>query len=85
LEHRELITVLKTHGPGSIPFKNELTQLSQGSNELDAAVSNMDGSFWRATCIYSTELTRTFWNKMSFSILENDDFPGLFLSKITSI
>jgi hypothetical protein len=37
------------------------------NNVQDAAASNIYGFFWRDTSISSTQLTKSFWNKMNLS------------------
>jgi hypothetical protein len=47
----------------------KLTETSQGNNVLDVPASMTDVFLWRATCVSSTQLNRTIWNKQSLSPL----------------
>jgi hypothetical protein len=46
----------------------KLTHFPQGNNAQDAAASNTDGFLSTDTCVSSTLLSRTFWNKISHSL-----------------
>jgi hypothetical protein len=45
----------------------KFNQFSQGSNVLDIPISKLDGFLSRSTCVSSTQLNRSIWNKLSFS------------------
>jgi hypothetical protein len=49
-------------------FEN-LTQFSHGNNELDAPPSNIDDFLSRDTCVYTFQLNRPIWKKMTLSQL----------------
>jgi hypothetical protein len=63
----------------------KLSQLSQGNNVQDAASSSIDDFLWRDTCVSSTQLNRSFWNKMILYPPWNFDLQEVFLSKTNSI
>jgi hypothetical protein len=81
LEQNEPFSTLKT-----MIFRKyiiqKLTQFLQGNNVLHDPASNTDGYLWREKCVFSTQMNRPIWNKMSQHHLENCDFQEVFLQKI---
>jgi hypothetical protein len=66
LEHNEPFFSLENYDLQEKSFQ-KLTHFLQGNNVLDAAASNTDGILWRDTCVSSTLLNGTIWNKVSLS------------------
>jgi hypothetical protein len=66
LKQREPIPTLKNLSCKMYSFQ-KLTQFSQGNNVLDAPASKTDCFLSRDTCVSSTHLNRSVWNKMSLS------------------
>jgi hypothetical protein len=66
LEQIEPISTLKTMIWRKYSFQ-KVTKFPQGNNVPDAHASNTDGCVCRDTCISSTQLKRSIWNKMSLS------------------
>jgi hypothetical protein len=48
-------------------FFQKLSQFTQGKNVLDVPAFTTDGFLWRVTCVSSTYLNRSIWNKMNIS------------------
>jgi hypothetical protein len=48
-------------------FLSKNNTILTGNNVLDAPASNTDGFLWRDTCVSSSHLSRTNWNKGSLS------------------
>jgi hypothetical protein len=46
-------------------FLSKTNSIFQGNNVLDVPASNKDEYLWRYSCIFSTQLHRPIWNKMS--------------------
>jgi hypothetical protein len=63
----------------------KLTKFSQGINVLDVPHSNIDAFRSRDTCVSSTQLNNTNWNKMFVSPLNKTKLQEIFLSKTNSV
>jgi hypothetical protein len=70
LEQIECFPPLKTLLGRQYSFQ-KLTQFSQGNNMLDAPPSNLGGFPSKDPCVYSIELNRPMWKKMSVPHLCN--------------
>jgi hypothetical protein len=66
LEQREPISTLKNLSCRKYSFQ-EVTQFLQWNNVQDALTSNIDGFFWRDSCVSSTELNSPTWEEMSLT------------------
>jgi hypothetical protein len=84
LEQNESFSTLKTLICRKYSSQ-KLTQLSQGTNVLDAPDSNIHGFLWRDTCVSSTQLNRPIWKKESLSPPLNPKFQEVFPSNSNSI
>jgi hypothetical protein len=65
-EQSEDFSPLKTLNGKQYSFL-KLNKFSQGNNVLDAPASNVDSFLSRDTCVSSTQLNRSIWNKLSIS------------------
>jgi hypothetical protein len=66
-------------------FFQKQIQFSQRNNRLHAPDSNIGAFLFRVTCVSSTQLNRSIWNKCVFLPLENPDWQAAFLSNTKSI
>jgi hypothetical protein len=84
LEQREPKSTLKKQSCQTYLFQ-KVTQFSQGCNVLDTPASKPDAVLVRDTCISSTQLERSIWNKGSQSQPLKPKLHEVFLSKTKSV